>query len=122
MRLGAVEQEACVQDGWTRVVRAERVLQARPTRGFMGTVAVVVVRHGDVLRVYKDRCPHAGAPLSGGHLAGSALICPRHGWAFDLDTGACPAHPVYALRPLEAREHEGWIEARSAPEEAAEIW
>jgi nitrite reductase/ring-hydroxylating ferredoxin subunit len=39
-----------------------------------------------------DVCPHAGAPLSGGPLQDSTLICPLHGFAFNVTNGAavCP--------------------------------
>ncbi len=34
-------------------------------------------------------CPHAGAPLSDGRVSGNRLRCARHGYIFDLETGAC---------------------------------
>ena len=33
------------------------------------------------------RCPHAGAPLVGGILAGTEVACPMHGWSFDVTSG-----------------------------------
>jgi nitrite reductase/ring-hydroxylating ferredoxin subunit len=39
------------------------------------------------LYVCGDRCPHAGATLSEGELAGPVLTCPRHGSQFDVRTG-----------------------------------
>ena len=45
----------------------------------------------------EDSCPHAGAPLSDGHLeaggcseegsGGAAVVCPLHAWRFDCRTG-----------------------------------
>ena len=45
----------------------------------------------------EDSCPHAGAPLSDGHVepggcsgeddAGAAVVCPLHAWRFDCRTG-----------------------------------
>ena len=39
-----------------------------------------------------DRCPHRGGPLSDGLLGAGRVICPLHGFAFDLATGCGPAH------------------------------
>lgn len=39
-----------------------------------------------------DRCSHRNAPLSHGWIAGNHVVCPYHGWQFDL-TGVCQAVP-----------------------------
>lgn len=66
--------------------------------------ALVVVRRGDAVHVLRDRCPHQGARLSDGHLTGRVppcrpgadifigrpgeiIVCPWHGWEFDVRTG-----------------------------------
>jgi nitrite reductase/ring-hydroxylating ferredoxin subunit len=36
----------------------------------------------------EDACSHAGASLSEGHRHGTSVICPMHGYVFDLRTGA----------------------------------
>ncbi|TVR03100.1 MAG: Rieske (2Fe-2S) protein [Deltaproteobacteria bacterium] len=97
-------------DEWKRVLHGDRVTQDRMARGFAGTRPVVVVRVGEQLRAFRDRCPHAGAPLSGGDLSDGRVRCPRHGWSFDVSGGTCAAHPDYSLRLLEVRERDGWIE------------
>ena len=40
-------------------------------------------------RVYATdaECPHKGGPLADGLLGGSTVICPLHGWKFNLETG-----------------------------------
>ena len=37
--------------------------------------------------VLDDRCPHAGASISAGHVQNGCAICPRHDWAFKLADG-----------------------------------
>jgi nitrite reductase (NADH) small subunit len=36
-----------------------------------------------------DMCPHAGGPLSEGFVDGESVICPWHGWEFNVKSGAC---------------------------------
>jgi nitrite reductase/ring-hydroxylating ferredoxin subunit len=68
-------------------------------------------------RVYacERECPHQGAPLEGTRLleAGS-LSCPRHGYRFDLLTGACRDHPEFTLRvyPVELRGDDIYLELK----------
>ena len=51
----------------------------------MGPIAVYHVS-GEVFAV-QDVCPHAGARLSEGELAGAVITCPRHGSQFDVRSG-----------------------------------
>jgi nitrite reductase/ring-hydroxylating ferredoxin subunit len=48
-------------------------------------------------------CPHEDGPLSEGWLEGDAVVCPWHGFDFDLATGRCRVDddlgvPVYPVR------------------------
>lgn len=48
-----------------------------------------------------NRCPHRGGPLCTGDLLGTRLVCPWHGWQFDLATGASSFDPARsAARPF----------------------
>lgn len=44
-----------------------------------------------------DSCPHDGGLLSDGFIEGDRLVCARHGWEFDLETGACPMRSEIVL-------------------------
>ncbi len=37
----------------------------------------------------KNFCPHEADPLWRGKVEEGAVICPNHGWRFDLKTGKC---------------------------------
>jgi len=50
-------------------------------------VAVFRTRAG-VVFACQAACPHKGGPLADGLVGGTTLICPLHGWKFDLTTGA----------------------------------
>ncbi len=32
-------------------------------------------------------CPHQGGPLADGPVEGTCVVCPWHGWQFDVNTG-----------------------------------
>lgn len=48
---------------------------------------IAVVRHGGTVHAFEDRCPHAGALLSRGTVAGDSVTCPSHRTVFRVDTG-----------------------------------
>jgi len=57
-----------------------------------GTTLIAIFRARDG-RVYATEpwCPHRGGPLIDGIVAGGKVVCPLHGYAFELATGK-PAH------------------------------
>ncbi len=49
-------------------------------------VAVFRARDGALFAV-ENRCPHRGGPLAEGIIGQAQVICPLHGYKFDLTTG-----------------------------------
>ena len=52
-----------------------------------------------------DLCPHEDGPLAEGWLEGDTVICPWHGYDFELATGRCRANedlsiPIYPVRVI----------------------
>jgi len=71
-------------------------------------LSLFVVRKGDVLRAYRNSCPHTGAPLEWVphqflDLGGAFIECAVHGALFDLVEGRCLRGPCVGevLAPLE---------------------
>ncbi len=56
---------------------ASRVIEAEPE-------SIAVFNVEGVFFACSSRCPHAGGPLSDGFLRGTSVVCPWHGWDFDL--------------------------------------
>lgn len=73
--------------------------------------AVFVSRHGEDVMVYDARCPHQSTEMPELAIDGDRLICPRHGWAFDLGSGVCVAKGNRPLHALASREQDGqlWV-------------
>jgi nitrite reductase/ring-hydroxylating ferredoxin subunit len=68
---------------------------------------IALVRHGATVHAFEDRCPHAGALLSRGTLAGDQVTCPSHKGVFRVDTGqslgeiSCRALRTYPVTLVE---------------------
>lgn len=50
-----------------------------------------------------NACPHRGGPLAEGRLEGREVVCPWHGWRFDVTTGASPLFPTVSADRFEVR-------------------
>lgn len=58
--------------------------------------SLLVVRLGDEVHAYHDRCAHLGVALSEGTLEGCVLTCSAHHWQYDVTTG-------HGINPAKAR-------------------
>ena len=84
--------------------------------------SVVLFRIGPHVHALRNRCPHAGAPLSIGRLRGRELTCAWHGWAFDVTTGeSFPRNPPFDITtyPVTIEAGDIWLELpeHSGPED-----
>jgi len=91
--------------------------------------SLVVIRKGARFYALRNRCPHQGAPLSEGHLTGCVqarepggeihydrigeiLVCPWHGWEYEVCTGRSLVNPErirVRTYPVEVEEGCVWI-------------
>jgi len=60
--------------------------------------------------VFDDACPHAGGPLSGGHVEEGCLVCPLHQWPFRLTDGVCADVSHIWVRKHVSRVRHGVVE------------
>lgn len=65
--------------------------------------AVFVHRGADRWRAHDSRCPHQGNDIQQLALDGEVLTCPRHGWRFDIRSGACTGQGDQPLREFDCR-------------------
>ena len=120
MSAGGAEQQAQALDV-ERVVCRVTELEPDGARGFViGTgdwpLRGFVVRAGDALRGYVNRCPHAGHPLNllpDRFLTSDAalILCTSHGALFEKTTGYCVAGPCAgrSLTPVALEIRDGFV-------------
>ncbi|MBI4505111.1 MAG: Rieske 2Fe-2S domain-containing protein [Chloroflexi bacterium] len=82
--------------------------EGRTFRAGPAVIAVFRTRDGKLLAA-QAACPHKGGPLADGIVGGGKVVCPLHGYSFDLATGepvgnACPALKTYAVTVDESGE------------------
>jgi nitrite reductase/ring-hydroxylating ferredoxin subunit len=77
---------------------------------------LIVQRLEDGVRVFENRCPHAGTPLNMFDdrfldISGKRLICRTHGALFDPDSGKCVRGPCKGqyLRPVAVEVRDGGV-------------
>lgn len=52
-------------------------------------VPLLLIQVDDTPVLIRNQCPHRQHPLSEGSLQEGRIRCAKHGWSFDLTTGAC---------------------------------
>jgi nitrite reductase/ring-hydroxylating ferredoxin subunit len=96
----------------------------------VGDREIGVFEHNGDLVAYENRCRHQGGPVCEGIILGKVealldsekhaqgerfshdtvhLICPWHGWEYDLYSGVCATDATVALRKYEVEERDGIV-------------
>ncbi|TNF91644.1 MAG: carboxymuconolactone decarboxylase [Gammaproteobacteria bacterium] len=68
---------------------------------------VYVFRTEEDIRIYDSRCPHQVTDIPLLALDEKRLTCPKHEWAFNIETGECVANGKYPLRRFESKIENG---------------
>jgi nitrite reductase/ring-hydroxylating ferredoxin subunit len=65
---------------------------------------IALFRLADGVAALENACCHRGGPLGDGEVDGGCVVCPWHGWRFEIATGRCVA-PVTGggVAPMRAR-------------------
>jgi nitrite reductase/ring-hydroxylating ferredoxin subunit len=73
---------------------------------------VVVANTGGEIVAFARACPHAGQPLHRGKLRGRKVICPKHGYIWNVCTGE-PIEPadedILPRYPVRVEEGQIWV-------------
>lgn len=95
-------------------MRAARVAELPPgtVREFQldGTTIALANVEGK-FHAINNTCLHRGGPLGEGELEGNTVVCPWHGWKYDLTTGQLFNNPAVAVAcyPVEVRGEDVYV-------------
>lgn len=62
--------------------------------------------------VLDGTCPHEGGPLGEGEIDGGRVVCPWHGYAFDVRSGEAEGEPSLKAEVFEAKVEDGELRAK----------
>ena len=70
------------------VCRVDQLVEGRGRPARAGERYLAVFLSGGAVHVLDNQCLHVGSPLDGGPVIDGRVVCPWHGWTYDLRTGA----------------------------------
>ena len=106
---------------WTRVCNLTDITSGRGVVRLVSGAEIAVMREGDAVFAVGNLCPHRGGQLGDGAVKDGKVICPLHGWDFDLATGISPFNPEDRVPTYPSRVREGHVEVDASAVPAAPL-
>jgi nitrite reductase (NADH) small subunit len=77
-----------------------------------GSKTICVAKVNGSYSAMDNVCPHRGGPLGQGMVEGNKVVCPWHGWAWDVKTGVAEQDPSMkvAVYPLKIEKGDVMVE------------
>ncbi|MBV8847662.1 MAG: nitrite reductase small subunit NirD [Bryobacterales bacterium] len=72
---------------WTKITPIENIPAREGRSVSLGGQELAIFNIDGRFLTIDNRCPHKGGPLCDGIVSGTTVVCPLHGWRFDLESG-----------------------------------
>ncbi len=96
---------------WVSVAHTTDLLPDQPAAIRVNERRLVLVQRPDGrVHILDDRCPHRGGQLSDGSLVGDDIVCPLHGYDFDVTTGISRYDSTERIATYPARVLDGDVQ------------
>ena len=112
--LGVIEEPEGPVD--VPVFRVEDLPDGQIRHVKVGRHDIAVARVGDDFFALSNVCRHAFAPLAEGFMDGFFVMCPWHGWRYDVRDGSTD-HPGANVKTFPVSVSDGEVRVRIAPRE-----
>ena len=98
---------------WISVAAADDLPPGQWRTADLDGTDIVVFNVAGEFYAIEDVCTHDGGRLTGGHVEGDQIVCPRHGARFCVKTGAALTAPAYeATATFPVRIEAGQLQVR----------
>jgi nitrite reductase/ring-hydroxylating ferredoxin subunit/alkylhydroperoxidase/carboxymuconolactone decarboxylase family protein YurZ len=104
--------EAEPEPVWHDVAAESVLVEGTAVRATCDGRGLFLFRRWPTIRVYDSLCPHQSTDIPHLALEGTRLTCPKHEWAFDIESGRCVAKGDVPLKALPHRIDGGRILVR----------
>ena len=99
----------------TKVLDAGALPDGGVELAVVGGLDVALFRRGEEIFAIGNECAHKGGNLCDGRVEGDIVICPLHGWEFDLRSGACMTVPGESVPRFLVTIEDGAVFLEEAP-------
>ena len=72
---------------FVKIARRDEIAEGTGKTVEVNGVLIALFNSGGQFYAIDNACLHQGAPLGQGEVYGARVICPLHGWEYDLATG-----------------------------------
>ena len=72
---------------WVKITAQENIPLREGRAVNVAGNSIAIFNLGDRYVSIENECPHQGGPLCDGIVSGTVVVCPLHGWKFDLMSG-----------------------------------
>ncbi|MBI3321386.1 MAG: Rieske (2Fe-2S) protein [Candidatus Omnitrophica bacterium] len=69
----------------------------------IGGKAIAVFNCDGTFYAIDNTCKHRGGPLGEGRVLGKTVVCPWHGWEYDVTSGACRMDPSIKVQRFDVK-------------------
>jgi nitrite reductase (NADH) small subunit len=73
----------------------------------LGDKVICVANVNGTISAMDNVCLHMGGPLGQGFIDGNKIVCPWHGWEYDIKTGAMADDPKSKLAVYPVKTENG---------------
>ncbi len=73
----------------------------------VGGAEVALFNVGGAFFATANSCVHRGGPLGEGMCEGETVVCPWHGWEYEIKTGKCLTNPSAQIATYPVKVEDG---------------
>lgn len=92
-----------------KIARSNEVKERTGTGKQVNGLDIALFRHEGQIFALQNRCPHQGAPIHPGFVRDGCVVCPHHGWSFQLKNGEFTHNSLVKIKTFPAREENGFV-------------